>query len=348
MRACKCDTTPLAQEGYSQAMPNYPSARRRKVSVSRHEMMMLSRAGRITRTACLRSGRIIQAGAEGSAIWGASAAYVRSGSVESVPQLVRHFSSSGEDSSQTVRVGDEAKIDMKRSSRTGFPEVVYALHKSDEQVVTIVKAMLEHREQNGKEEGPYNSPIVASRVSEQQAQLLLTQVTQGKSIRYVKEAQLVLAESSFDATDEEGNRTYLEGNVAIVAAGTSDLPVAEEAAWMLKLAGVKETSIKRYYDVGVAGIYRLLDASKHMHNCTAIIAVAGMDGAMPSALAGLVKAPIVAIPTSVGYGAAFAGVAPLLTMLNSCAPGVSVVNIDNGIGAAAVVVKMLSTSSPKV
>lgn len=261
--------------------------------------------------------------------------------------VVRQFSSSGEDSSQTVHVGGQAKIDMQRSSRTGFPEVVYALHKSDEQVVSIIQAMLEHREKHGKEEGPYNSPIVASRVSKQQAQLLETRITKGKRIRYIKEAHLVLAESSFDATDEMGNKSYLEGNVAIVAAGTSDLPVAEEAAWMLRLAGVKETSIKRFYDVGVAGIYRLLDASKNMQNCTAIIAVAGMDGAMPSALAGLVKSPIVAIPTSVGYGAAFQGVAPLLTMLNSCAPGVSVVNIDNGIGAAAVVVKMLSTSSPK-
>ena len=245
------------------------------------------------------------------------------------------------DSSATIRVGSAVKIDVERTQRTGFPEVVYGLHKSNEQLVAIMNALLEHRDKNGSKEGPYNSPIVASRVSPQQFEHLVANKTAaGGKLRYIAEAKLCLAESRFDASGD--NRSYLEkGKVAVVAAGTSDLPVAEEAAWMLKLAGVKEKNIKRFYDVGVAGIYRLVDASKSMNDCSAIIAVAGMDGAMPSALAGLVKAPIIAIPTSVGYGAAFAGVAPLLTMLNSCAPGVSVVNIDNGIGAAASVIKSL-------
>ena len=248
------------------------------------------------------------------------------------------------DSSTTIHVGNDAKIDVNRAQRTGFPEVVYALHKSNDQLISIINAMLEHREVNGEKEGPYNSPIVASRVTEEQFHHLKSNKTAAwRNLRYIPEAKLCLVESSYDASDEKGNKSYLKtGKVAIVAAGTSDLPVAEEAAWMLKLAGVKDENIKRFYDVGVAGIYRLVDASKSMQDCISIIAVAGMDGAMPSALAGLVKAPIIAIPTSVGYGAAFSGVAPLLTMLNSCAPGVSVVNIDNGIGAAASIIKSLN------
>jgi NCAIR mutase (PurE)-related protein len=247
----------------------------------------------------------------------------------------------GVDSSKTLHVEGHAKIDVNRGARTGFPEVVYASGKSNDQLVDIINAMMGHREANGETEGPYQSPVVASRVSQEQFNHIKANATGSGELTYLSNSRLCLAKSSFDASEALGNKTYLKGKVAIVCAGTSDVSIAEEAALMLELSGVRKGHIKRFYDVGVAGIYRMIDASKQMGDCDAIIAVAGMDGAMPSALAGLVKAPIIAIPTSVGYGAAFEGVAPLLTMLNSCAPGVSVVNIDNGIGAAASVVKAL-------
>ena len=236
--------------------------------------------------------------------------------------------SSNGDSSTTLHIGGHTRIDVDRGKRTGFPEVIFASGKSNEQLVAIVSAMIKHKKQHGAKEGPYQHPIVASRVSEDQYTYIKENFDGDPSrLDYVEEARLVIASSSFDAVDEQGNKDYLEGSkVAVMCAGSSDLAVAEEAAWMLKLSGVRESNIIRVYDVGVAGIYRLLDASKKLEESggvDSIIAVAGMDGAMPSALAGLVKAPIIAVPTSVGYGAAFGGLAPLLSMLNSCAPGVS-------------------------
>ena len=256
------------------------------------------------------------------------------------------YSNGGNDSSTTLHVGGHARIDVDRGKRTGFPEVIFASGKSDEQISSIMNAMIRHREENGAKEGPYQHPIVASRVNENQFQHIESHFAgDANRLEYIKDAHLVIATSTFDATEEQGNVEYLEGSkVAVMCAGSSDLAVAEEAAWMLKLSGVRESNIIRVYDVGVAGIYRLLDASKKLEEgggVDSIIACAGMDGAMPSALAGLVRAPIIAVPTSVGYGAAFGGLAPLLSMLNSCAPGVSLVNIDNGLGAAAAVVKSL-------
>lgn len=264
----------------------------------------------------------------------------------------RKASSGYEDSSTTLHVGGHARIDVDRGKRTGFPEVIFASGKSNEQLVSILNAMTKHREQNGVKEGPYQHPIVASRVNEDQF-MHIKENFEGDPSRldYVKDARLVIASSTFDASVERGDKEYLEGSkVAVMCAGSSDLAVAEEAAWMLKLSGVRESNIIRVYDVGVAGIYRLLDASKKLEEgggVDSIIAVAGMDGAMPSALAGLVKAPIIAVPTSVGYGAAFGGLAPLLSMLNSCAPGVSLVNIDNGLGAAAAVIKSLRNAQKR-
>ena len=129
--------------------------------------------------------------------------------------------------------------------------------------------------------------------------------------------------------------------MAVLCAGTSDLAVAEEAAVTLELMGVK---VVRLYDVGVAGLHRLLAHMPVVRGAQVTIVAAGMDGALPSVVGGLAKCPVVAVPTSVGYGAALSGLAPLLTMLNSCAPGVSVVNIDNGFGAAMVAVKMLGVN----
>ena len=264
-------------------------------------------------------------------------------------QFSRSLRAHSEDSSKTLHVGGHARIDVDRVKRTGFPEVIFGSGKSNDQISSIMNAMIEHRETHGAEEGPYQHPIVASRVTMAQYEYIKTHFHGECS--YVEDARLIIASSSFDASDEKGNKEYLEGRkVAVMCAGSSDLAVAEEAACMLRLSGVRESNIVRVYDVGVAGIYRLLDASSHLEKnggVDYIIAVAGMDGAMPSALAGLVKAPIIAVPTSVGYGAAFGGLAPLLSMLNSCAPGVSLVNIDNGLGAAAAVIKGLRNSTSR-
>ena len=140
-----------------------------------------------------------------------------------------------------------------------------------------------------------------------------------------------------------GEALRAEGEIALLAAGTSDLPVAEEAAVCLEHFGHR---VVRYTDVGVAGLHRLLDRLPDLRRAQVVVAVAGMDGALPALAAGLVAAPVVAVPTSVGYGAAFSGLAPLLTMLNSCAPGVAVVNIDNGFGAAVVASRIANAARP--
>jgi hypothetical protein len=128
------------------------------------------------------------------------------------------------------------------------------------------------------------------------------------------------------------------GMVAVVGAGTSDLPVAEEAAVTAEALGAR---VERQWDIGVAGLHRLLAHVEGLRRADAVVAVAGMEGALPSVIAGLVAVPVIAVPTSVGYGASFGGLAPLLAMLNACAPGVAVVNIDNGFGAAVVAVRLL-------
>jgi len=155
------------------------------------------------------------------------------------------------------------------------------------------------------------------------------------------DASASLCKSGGDQSSEGADSAAQQHDVAVLCAGTSDFAVAEEAAVTLDLFGLK---VARLYDVGVAGLHRLLVHMPVVRNSKVAICVAGMDGALPSVVGGLAKCPVVAVPTSVGYGAAMKGVAPLLTMLNSCSPGVSVVNIDNGFGAAMVAVKMLQIS----
>jgi NCAIR mutase (PurE)-related protein len=200
-----------------------------------------------------------------------------------------------------------AEVDHHRALRRGFPEVVLGEGKSREQVVTI-----------------------AGRLAAQSDRLLITRVDVD-TYRAVKE-QLPDVRYHADArtvTLDRSGEPHWPG-VAVLCAGTSDLPVAEEASVTAEIMG---SQVERFYDVGVAGIHRLLDKLEAMRSAKALVAVAGMEGALPSVVAGLVTAPVIAVPTSVGYGASFGGLAPLLAMLNSCAAGVSVVNIDNGFGA---------------
>jgi pyridinium-3,5-biscarboxylic acid mononucleotide synthase len=201
-------------------------------------------------------------------------------------------------------VSDFAKIDNHRQLRTGFPEVVFGLGKTPEQIVAIMQTMRSR------------TPLVmATRISKSVCEIC----TLGKA-------------SEIDVA---------KGAIAIVTAGTADLPVAEEAAITAELCGYQ---VQRLWDVGVAGIHRLLAHRHILHAADVSIVVAGMEGALASVVAGLVDCPVIAVPTSVGYGASFNGLAPLLTMLNSCATGVGVVNIDNGFGAAMLACQILRTA----
>lgn len=209
-----------------------------------------------------------------------------------------------------------AKIDHHRSLRNGMPEVIFGPGKTPEQVAEIAASLWN---QEGK--------FLVTRANKKQ-------FTAAKSI--IPEAvfhELSGIISAESPSAQRGDPQDLRrGAVAVLSAGTADMPVAEEAALVLEFLGVR---VKRYYDVGVAGLHRLLDKMQEIISCRAVIVVAGMDGALPSVVAGMIDIPVIAVPTSVGYGASFSGIAPLLTMLNSCAAGVGVVNIDNGFGAAA-------------
>jgi NCAIR mutase (PurE)-related protein len=202
-----------------------------------------------------------------------------------------------------------ALIDNHRALRTGHPEVVYCAGKTPAQVRGILERMLQG-----------TGAILATRV--EAAHWEAARSLPGALVHDPVSRTIVRR----PATPVSPPQTY----IAIVAAGTSDLPVAEEAAITAEVFGNR---VERVYDVGVAGLHRLLGRLELVRGARAIVAVAGMEGALPSVLGGLVDKPIIAVPTSVGYGASFGGIAALLAMLNSCAPGVTVVNIDNGFGA---------------
>ncbi|MBC8366422.1 nickel pincer cofactor biosynthesis protein LarB [bacterium] len=201
-----------------------------------------------------------------------------------------------------------AKVDHHRELRTGFPEVIFAQGKTPEQVAEIAEAM---DRRDGR--------ILATRCSFEQFEAAAAKV---ENLQYEESAKLF--HKGMPPRDE------CRGRVLVLSAGTSDMPVAEEAVWTARLAGVH---VETLYDVGVAGVHRLTAFSDLLKWADAMVVVAGMEGALASLVGGLVSCPVVAVPTSVGYGAAFEGLAALLGMLNSCAPGVTVVNIDNGFGA---------------
>lgn len=203
-----------------------------------------------------------------------------------------------------------ATIDHHRALRQGFPEVVFGSGKTPEQVVTICERLAAR-----------GDGFLVTRAADE-VRIALAERFPGVIVNHAARTARLPGEAPPPAG---------EGTVLIVTAGTSDLPVAEEAAETALAMG---NTIARLTDVGVAGIHRLLARADELRQARAIIVVAGMDGALPSVVGGLVKCPVIAVPTSIGYGAAFGGVAPLLTALNSCAAGVTVVNIDNGFGAA--------------
>ncbi|MHB1126782.1 MAG: nickel pincer cofactor biosynthesis protein LarB [Bacillota bacterium] len=203
-----------------------------------------------------------------------------------------------------------AKIDHHRTLRNGFPEVVFCQGKTPQQIVQIITRLAEH-----------GTNILATRAGEEVYTALSKELPAAK---YHELARIITLNGENPPTPG--------GKILVISAGTADLPVAEEAAITAEVMG---NEVERLYDVGVAGIHRLLDHQKKLHMSQVLIVAAGMEGALASVVGGLVGKPVIAVPTSVGYGASFGGVAALLTMLNSCASGIGVVNIDNGFGAAA-------------
>lgn len=201
-----------------------------------------------------------------------------------------------------------AKLDLHRTLRSGFPETVFCEGKPDDFLVQIFETL--YRE---------NGEVLGTRATEHQYELVRQKIPE---IRWNPVSRLLIAEPA-----EKKRR----GRIAVCTAGTADIPVAEEAAGVAEFFGC---CVDRIYDVGVAGIHRLLSRREQIARANCVIAIAGMEGALGTVIAGMVENPVIAVPTSVGYGASFHGLSALLTMINSCANGISVVNIDNGYGAA--------------
>ncbi|MEM9904077.1 MAG: nickel pincer cofactor biosynthesis protein LarB [Cyanobacteria bacterium P01_D01_bin.44] len=218
-------------------------------------------------------------------------------------------------------VEDFAKIDHHRALRTGFPEVIWGQDKTIEQLIKIFQTMQ-----------PRSPVVMATRIQPQIYGELRESIPQ---LCYYETARIC-------ALRPDTLTPQYPGTIGILTAGTADLPVAEEAAVTLELSGFQ---VSRLWDVGVAGIHRLLNNRQVIHQSEVLIVVAGMEGALPSVVAGLADCPVIAVPTSVGYGASFGGVSALLTMLNSCAAGIGVMNIDNGFGAAVLAGQILRTAS---
>ena len=204
---------------------------------------------------------------------------------------------------------DDVEPDLGREARTGQPEVIYGPGKTPAQVVAVARALMRADVR----------PILLTRATEAQARAVREEMPE--AVHHAQAGLVVIRSSDRDP----GKR------IAVVSAGTSDLPVAEEAAFVAEAFGLH---VDRIVDVGVAGIHRVLAQVPTLERADCVIVVAGMEGALPSVVAGLIPRPVVAVPTSVGYGASFGGLAALLGMLSSCVPGVVTVNVDNGLGAA--------------
>ncbi len=247
---------------------------------------------------------------------------MNNGTLRSLLEAVKAGNLSPDDALQQLRwqpieaVGEFAQLDHHRTLRQGMPEFVYAAGKSPEQVAAILAAIVDR-----------TGAALASRVTEAHYEAVKARLPQAV---FHPVARLITIDRLPTSED---------GHALVVAAGTSDLPVAEEAAEVLRFLG---DSTQTLYDVGVAGIHRLLAQAPLLSAADVVIAVAGMEGALPTVIGGLIDAPVVAVPTSVGYGASLGGLAALLGMLNSCATGLTVVNIDNGLGAAAAAHRILA------
>ncbi len=203
-----------------------------------------------------------------------------------------------------------ARIDVSRTRRRGFPEAIYCPGKTPEQVVSILLAQ--------HESGA--TPVLATRADLAMLKYVLPRVP---GSYYLKQGHLIVL--------GEGAAPLHGGTIHVISAGTADIPVAEEVAAVAELLG---NAVERTWDVGVAGLHRLLDRIEHIRKANVLVVVAGMEGALASVVSGLTHQVVIAVPTSIGYGASFEGLSALLSMLNSCSPGVATVNIDNGFGAA--------------
>lgn len=212
---------------------------------------------------------------------------------------------------------EDACLDHHRCLRTGIPEVIYGESKTPEQIVTIAATLLQK-----------SSPFLATRVDTVKAEAVQKRLPQ---VHYHPQARMLAGNEIHP--DPQNYR----GTIVIICAGTSDIPVAEEAKVTAESLG---HPVQTLYDVGIAGLHRILNHQHLLHSAGVIIVVAGMEGALPSVVSGLVACPVIAVPTSVGYGTSFGGIAALLGMLNSCAPGLGVVNIDNGFGAACLAISI--------
>jgi len=205
-------------------------------------------------------------------------------------------------------------IDHHRSLRQGFPECVWGQDKTAEHIIAIVARMIETQQ-----------PVIVTRVDKEKSDVILSSVT--------KMTYHPIPKMLTFAPKQVRSQTKGRGSIMVITAGTSDLPVAEEAVITARMMG---NTVETLYDVGVAGIHRLVGQFEKLAKARVFIVVAGMEGALPSVVGGLVARPVIAVPTSVGYGTSFGGIAALLGMLNSCASAVAVVNIDNGFGAGCV------------
>jgi len=223
----------------------------------------------------------------------------------------------GENADTTIH--EAVKLDFEREKRSCFPEAVYGAGKTPEQVVKIFLSFVER---NGK--------ALATRCTPETLSLLRLRFPRAQINESAKIAWYC------------AEKITQKGKVAVLAAGTSDFSVAEEAAVTLEFSGF---STQRHYDIGVSGIHRVFNCLGEIRKADVVIVVAGMEGALPSVIGGLVAVPVIAVPTSIGYGASFQGLAALLSMLNSCAAGITVVNIDNGFGAAVAAVRILKGKS---
>jgi pyridinium-3,5-biscarboxylic acid mononucleotide synthase len=203
-----------------------------------------------------------------------------------------------------------AKVDHHRSLRTGYPEVILGSGKTAEQIIEITRSL---------NDGAHN--VLITRIDPAQAEHVRAAFPEVSYSPHARVATLIHTKPAING----------RGVILVIAAGTSDIPVAEEAALTAELMG---NVVERVHDVGISGIHRLFAHQEQLRQAAVLIVVAGMEGALPSVVAGLVDKPVIAVPTSIGYGASFGGLAALLAMLNSCAAGVTVVNIDNGFGAA--------------
>jgi NCAIR mutase (PurE)-related protein len=217
-------------------------------------------------------------------------------------------------------VAEYAKVDYQRQDRTGFPEVIWGQDKTAEQMTRIIEAMSQHQ-----------GVIMATRV---EAEIYAEIKPAIPDLRYYPMAKICAL--------GKPKPQEISGKITILTAGTSDLPVAEEAAITSELMGF---SVQRLWDVGVSGVHRLLSNRHIIDEADVLIVVAGMEGALPSVVGGLANCPVIGVPTSIGYGASFGGLSALLSMLNSCAAGLGVVNIDNGFGAAILAGQILRTAA---